>query len=172
MAPSAARTIRAATNHIQLTPGKLVWRDRLGREWNIEEMSDQHIENAMRFMLRNAEGWKQRTINEGWDALTLMRGEMAQLYLEQDISRLEDVSAFRVVIESPEFRAFYFERRRRIGLEPLPLRTRPSWLEEHSTPLENVMREFRDLDFHYCSDCGGYERLEDEMHSILVKYLG
>lgn len=171
MAPSAATTIRSAVNHIQLTPGKLVWKDKLGREWNIEDMTDSHIENCMRFMLRNAEGWKGRVINEGWNALMHMRGEMAQLYLEQDINRLEDVPAFRVVIDSDEFRAFRLERRRRAGLGPLPLRNRPEWLEAHSSTIENIMREFRDLDYHYCSDCGGYDRLEEEMHDILVKYL-
>lgn len=143
MVSNPVRSIGAASRHVRLEGG-VTWTDIEGKVWRIEDMGDNHIDNCMRFMLRNKEGWKTRVERQGWSALMMLRGEMAIDQVERDLERLEDMSAFRVVIESPEFRAFWLERRHRLGLGPLPLSSRPEWVAEHPPHIHYAV----------CADCG------------------
>lgn len=61
-----------------------------GKRIPIPELSDSHLLNIIRMLRRQAPHVKEVALEEGYNFLSTLRGEMATYYAEQDIQSVED----------------------------------------------------------------------------------
>jgi len=77
-------------------------------------MSDQHLINTIRMLLRVATADLHENISAAYSALFSLQGEMAQFYCEQDIDRMEDTSPEELLSDKlPIFDRMILEAKRR-----------------------------------------------------------
>lgn len=86
------------------------WAMRDGQKVRIKDMTDSHLVNTIRMLGRKHDDEKEAA----WSVLSTLQGEMAQMYCENDISRMEDNGP---AATSPIYEDMMEEATRR-GLKP------------------------------------------------------
>ncbi len=95
-----------------------LWRTREGQSLRPIDMTDSHIDNALRLALRNAQGMVRNESNAAWRFAMFTNGEMAEFYAEREAERLDEIATSpvesrRYVLDRPIIRALLAERSRR-----------------------------------------------------------
>lgn len=110
---------------------EIKWRTRDGREISVREMTDSHLTNTVNMLERNA---PRAQFAEGLDAIaasSVLQGDMAQFYAEQDIARQAELTPEEWLCErAPVYVAMRREMAQR-GLRPF------------DAPLEDPLRSLR-----------------------------
>lgn len=65
------------------------WTTKNGRKVRIKDMTDQHLINTCRMLIRA----HSATVSLMWQGLGMLQGEMACYYAEQDLDRAEDIDS-------------------------------------------------------------------------------
>lgn len=108
--PSSEQT-PVATKSI---PPQFQWKTQAGVVMDIHDMDDQHLANSIKMLERNAQGYKQRALAEGYATWSILQGEQAQWDIESDIDQLEEMPALEVLAELiPAYKNMKRELRRR-----------------------------------------------------------
>jgi len=69
-----------------------LWTCKDGTRLRICDMEDSHLLNTIRLCMRVARHRLSLEINAGYSVLSTLQGEMATLFCEQDLDRLEDMT--------------------------------------------------------------------------------
>ena len=67
-----------------------LWTKRDGTKIRICDMSDGHLANTIKMIERVAENECQNAIATGYSILSIIQGEMAEYYIENDLRHLEE----------------------------------------------------------------------------------
>lgn len=66
------------------------WTCKDGRKIRICDMTDAHLQNTIAMLERNAPRIRESTIAAAYSLASMLQGEMASYYADQDIDRLEE----------------------------------------------------------------------------------
>lgn len=111
-----------------MIPEPVVWITREGQALRPTQMTDSHIDNALRMALRLAQGYVRSEASATWRVAMRVNGDMAEFFVTRDAELLEEIAndppkARRYVLSLPIIRALFAERSRRKrvarGKEPL-----------------------------------------------------
>jgi hypothetical protein len=89
-----------------------MWTMRDGTKIAVVNMSNEHLDNAIALMERNAERYRQGAINSGFQMLSMLQGEQAIYAVESEMDRLTD-GEWDLYDESEAYRALVDEKERR-----------------------------------------------------------
>lgn len=162
--------------------GPVQWRDKDGHVWDISDMADEHIENSMRMMIRNAASIYEDAVQSEIafaSSPIFPRGEIAQEDAHKAFEELIETDPKRYVTRHyPPYRTMAQVRRvRKLELRRAEreMRTRtPEWLMEITPPTARdiVDQLVENVDMHICSDCGGDERWKNDAIEVLINKFG
>ena len=70
------------------------WTTKSGDKIRICDMTDSHLLNTIKLLLRIAGKNLREETSAGWGVLASLQGEMAQMFCEQNIDRIEETTAY------------------------------------------------------------------------------
>lgn len=97
-----------------IKPQKVIWKTKEGVKIRVCDMTDRHLLNAIAMLERWAPKALASTQSAAWSFLGTLQGDVAQYTMEQEISRLEEMTSDEFLEESlPMYEKLCLERQRR-----------------------------------------------------------
>jgi len=77
----------------RVKPTKTVWVTKSGQRIKVRDMTDSHLVNTIRYLRRHAEISITQYLHAAYSMEGYLSGEMAQVFIAQDIDMLEEADA-------------------------------------------------------------------------------
>jgi len=167
---------------------EIEWKDRDGHVWKVTEMADDHLENSMAVMLRQAQDIHSRECfrmaEAGDDPIIGPRGDAANDAFDDEFRQLMDMDPEEYIKTSyPPYQAMkaVLEHREQLMQQRVKdtERQQAEWVEEVTHEREETLAKAEDLakyivehvDMHVCGDCGGPEGWVEEAKGPIADFL-
>ncbi|MEK6884630.1 MAG: hypothetical protein AABY22_33665 [Nanoarchaeota archaeon] len=72
-------------------PTKTIWVTKTGDKIRVKDMENSHLVNVIKYLRKTAQKHFNSELKAAYCVSSMLNGEMAQLFCEQDIERMEDI---------------------------------------------------------------------------------